>query len=131
MRNRIKGGYDHFIYRPDWLHGKYLLTWKYDRHYLHSGTYHHQNLRRETDFAGARKFARKWHATVPGPCWAWASKSEPMFWCLIHDQSVPDCACPSINDWDYLGVDPYREVPSESLLRDLDNRGKLERERES
>lgn len=60
----IRGGYGHRIQRvgPD----HYRLSWTHDRKYAGSRLRHPVTVRRDTDEAGARRFAAKWGVRMPG-----------------------------------------------------------------
>jgi hypothetical protein len=61
LRNR--GGYDHRIVRIAADH--FRLYWSYDKHYPNSRLRHPRLISRDTDLAGAQRFAKKWNVAPP------------------------------------------------------------------
>jgi hypothetical protein len=64
-RHRPAGGYAHRWHRIARDH--YRLSWSYDRYYPGSRLRHPQAMTRDTDYAGAVRFARKWEIAPPDP----------------------------------------------------------------
>lgn len=63
MSGRVEGSYGHHIRRigPD----HYRLSWAVDFKYASSRLRHPRGFDRDTDEAGARRFARRWHVNMP------------------------------------------------------------------
>lgn len=62
-RHRPGGGYSHRISKI--MEGWYEISWTYDRYYDGSRLRHPTGMRRQTDEAGARRFAKKWGVPMP------------------------------------------------------------------
>lgn len=62
-RFRSNGSYGHRIRRlgPGW----FLLSWAVDRYYAGSRLRFPRTTSRDTDFAGAKRFAKKWGLAEP------------------------------------------------------------------
>lgn len=62
-RHRSSGSHGHHVRKigPD----HYRLTWAVDRHYSGSRLRHPVTYRRDTDLAGAQRFARRWSLQRP------------------------------------------------------------------
>lgn len=48
-------------------HGIYRLYWTVDRYYANSRLRHPRSYSRDTDEAGARRFAKRWDIELPDP----------------------------------------------------------------
>ena len=55
--------YGHRIQLDPW--GGYTISWTVDRYYRDSRQRHPRRYRRETDRAGAERFAKRWNVLMP------------------------------------------------------------------
>ncbi len=60
-KTRRRGSRQHTIF---YFNG-YVIAWRQDRHYYQSNIIEPMTIRRETDRAGAERFAKKWGVPMP------------------------------------------------------------------
>jgi len=58
VSRRSTAGYSHRVHQP--AADYYVISWMWDRYYRDSRLRFPQTVRRITDLAGARRFAKKW-----------------------------------------------------------------------
>lgn len=63
-RHRPSTAYSHFI--RHWGGDDYQIGWTVDYYYPTSRLRHPRSFRRNTDLAGAKRFAKKWKLKEPG-----------------------------------------------------------------
>lgn len=57
--------YGHHIKVTSLPHGEYRLSWTVDRYYRTSRQRHPRSCYRDTDYAGAVRFAKRWKLSLP------------------------------------------------------------------
>lgn len=62
-RHRPSGSYGHRIVKE--RDDEYVISWHYDRYYTGTRGRFPQRRSRDTDLAGARRFAKRWGLEVP------------------------------------------------------------------
>jgi hypothetical protein len=64
-RHRSSRSKSHWVERISSDH--YRLHWVVDRYYSWSNLRHPRSYRRDTDEAGAKRFAKRWNVEIPNP----------------------------------------------------------------
>lgn len=64
-RYRPASAYNHFI--RQWGNDDYQIGWTVDYYYPTSRLRHPRSFRRNTDLAGAKRFAKRWKLAEPKP----------------------------------------------------------------